>query len=197
METSIILATIAGILHIVAYSLYAFRSFRGLSEPNVVSWSLWGLLTILNVTSYRMMSGDWVKSIQPLAGSFMCILTATVVIYRGSARFKKLSTIEWVAAIIGLAAIVLWKVLHSPIIAQVLVLSAVGVGFITTFKSVWRNPSGEWKLPWFIWAVAFTFGLVAAVMRMKGWQDLIYYIECLPLHLAVGLLAMRKIVIAK
>ena len=62
-EKSRMLALIAGLLSVTAFALYNWRNLVGEARPNVSSWAVWAFITVLNFTSYKKLTGDWVKSL--------------------------------------------------------------------------------------------------------------------------------------
>ena len=78
--------------------------------------------------------------------------------------------------------------------ANLLVQLAVAIGFIGTWRAVWKNPSKENSLPWWIWTVSYGIAVVVVLLRWKGsWLELAYPINMGLLHASVPVLAtVRK-----
>lgn len=153
-------------------------------------------MTLLNFTSYKAMSKDWVKSVLPTISSVQCILTFFLALFQG--QWKELGWGDIGALIVGIIASVLWWKLKksdkdtASMVANLMLQLGITIGFIPTFQSVWVRPQSEIALCWFLWTVSFAFQTAVVILRWKGQKrDLVYPINCLWLHLVVGLLALR------
>jgi len=101
VDSTIVLGISAGLMHVFAFAIYNKQMLQGTSKPNSATWILWTFLTVLNVSSYAVMSGDWVKTILPLASSIACILTFLFSLYKG-----KLSRVDpWDGLALGIGII--------------------------------------------------------------------------------------------
>ncbi len=136
------------------------------------------------------MSGDWIKTLLPAISSLMCILTFLVVLCKGELR--KISIFDFVAVCAGVVAAFMWwhkSATHGNMWAQVCVF----IGFVPTYLGVWKNPKNEKPLPWFIWSLAYAVGTVVVLLRLNNqYFDIVYYANCVVLHLLVVPLALRK-----
>jgi hypothetical protein len=188
----LILAIVAGSMHVVAFAIYNWQILRGKSIPNSVTWTLWVFLTVLNAFSYLDMSGNLVKSILPAASSTACVATYLFVLSKR--KFEKFkSWDEYAALTVGIMAGIAWWYYQSATYANYILQIAVGISFYPTIKGVWRNPLIEKALPWYIWSGAYVFMILAICLKWNGqYRELIYPLNCLCLHAVVGLLTLRR-----
>ncbi len=93
MKIVLVLTLVTSLVQILGFVIYDLQAFKRMSKPNVTSWAIWAGITILNFTSYRSMSGDWMVSLLPTVSSIFCILTFFVAIAKGG-RFSKLDASE-------------------------------------------------------------------------------------------------------
>ena len=206
MENSVLaLGIIASCTHIVAFIIYNVKFILGNTKPNVVSWFLWATLATLNFFSYKLMSGNFILSLLSLAGSVMCTLTFVIYVIKGiilkKSRFK-LDKVEYWVLVAGLIAIFVWILTKyvwyleedkAAMWANFLILLAVSIGFIATYRGVLENPKNEPTLPWFIWPMAFSIQIVAVIIAWDGkYQNFAYPVSMLILHFGVGVVSMRK-----
>ncbi len=140
------LAALASFLSIAAFVLYNWKTFVGQTHPNVSSWGVWAFITILNFTSYKKLTNDWVKSVLPTGNAVMCILTALLALRTGSS-FRALNSIDQVCLLIGICAGACWWIFKSKDFAETLVQIilevAIVIGFIPTIIGVIHNPDAE------------------------------------------------------
>lgn len=200
------LAILAGLLNVVAFGIYNYhQTFTGDAHPSLTSWAVWGFITILNFTTYKEMSKDWIKSLLPTVSSIQCVLTFFLILFQGQ-QWKGLGWDDTVVLMIGIAAGVLWRIAKSPVIehpwwrshsttiANLMIQLGITIGFVPTFQSVWTSPENEIALCWFIWSASFAVNTIVVMLRWQGKKrDLVYNVNCLWLHFAVGLLAVRNV----
>ena len=184
MKKDEVLATLALLCNVLAFVIYNWQMLLGQSSPSAASWGIWAFVTVLNFTSYRKMSGDWVKSLLPTLSSVLCVLTFVIAISRG--RLGTLDVYDAIVLAIGVVASVVWWRTKSPPKAQVLLQICIAIGFIPTYLSVWNNPENERLLGWLIWSITFTIQIVVVRLRWRGQKmDLLYPVNCAILHSAV------------
>jgi hypothetical protein len=183
-------AVLAASLSILAFVLYNLRNSAGQTHPNVSSWAVWAFITILNFTSYKKMTGDWVKSVLPTVDSAMCIITALLAFHTGSIR--GLSGTDQACFWLGVTAGVGWWIFKSANFAQVLLEIALVVGFIPTFVGVWHQPSVEPYQSWFLWTGSFVAQFYTVKYTWRGAKiDFLYPVNMAVFHCAVFALALR------
>ena len=191
VTTDVVLAMVSGIIQVVAFVLYNKYILKGKTHPNIASWGIWAFITVLNFTSYGVMSDDWVKSLLPTVSSLMCIVTFLLSLAKG--KLSKLGLFDTAALVFGLAASLAWWQLQSATYANLILQVGICIGFIPTLRSVWKTPSNEQPLPWFLWTGAYALMIVVVYLRWRGqYQELVYPVECLIAHGLVGVLALRK-----
>lgn len=191
-DITVWLGVIAGLMHVAAFVLYNKQMLRGTSVPNTATWTLWAFLTVLNVSSYAVMSEDLVKSILPAASSLACVATFLFSWYKG--KLKRIDIWEGRALALGLVSGIIWWWFKSATYANLILQLSVAISFVPTYRGVWKNPAIERALPWYIWSAAYVLSIVVIAMRWREqYVDLVYPINCLILHVAVGLLTLKKI----
>lgn len=176
--------------NITAYTIYNAGTWMGTNHPNVLSWGLWSFIMILSSSSYYIMSGDRVKSILPILGCILCIITFLAALVHGTTYTFGIYDVA--VLLIGIAACGFWLFTKSVTLTHFIVLGAVIIGYIPTWRAVWANPGDEATASWFLWATAYFLQGVVVRMRWKGkWEDAVYPIAGTILHLGVALLSLR------
>ncbi len=191
MDFTLWLGIIAGLVHISAFVLYNKQVSDKTSTPNIATWTMWVVLTILNLFTYNVMSGDIVKSILPTISSIFCIWTFLFSLKKG--RLSQMRGEEIIALVIGGISCFIWWWYHSATYANMILQVSIAISFIPTYRGVWNNPKIEKALPWYIWSAGYALSIMVVIFRWRDqYQDLVYPIGCLILHFFVGLLAERK-----
>ena len=188
-EKARLLAAFAIILSCLAFVLYNWKNIRGETHPNVSSWFVWSFMTILNFTSYKKLTGDWIKSTLPTVESGLCIATALMALHTGS--FQNLSLADYECLMIGLIAALIWYLFKSAGSAQILLQIALVIGFIPTGIGMMENPSNEPWLPWCLWTVVFSAQCGVVKLTWRGrWIDFLYPVNAMFWHGLVFVLAL-------
>jgi hypothetical protein len=192
VKTDTLLAALMLLGTTVAFVIYNWQMLLGQYSPNAVSWGVWAFITILNFTSYKAMSKDWVKSLLPTLNSTLCVLTFVfLLIFHG--RLAALNAYDDIALALGIASCVVWWRTKSEIKAQILLQVCILIGFIPTYISVWKNPGNESLLCWVIWAATFVIQIVLVLLRWRGQKmDLLYPVNCGVLHSVLIALILRN-----
>lgn len=190
MQWQVALGAMGGLMHIIAFVVYNKQMLRGQSIPNSTTWTLWTFLSTLNCLTYLEASGDWVKSLLPIASSLACIITFFFALKKG--KLSKLDKMEKALLGLGLLSAVVWYYFHSATKANLILQVCILISFVATFRSVWKKPKSEKALPWFIWSSAYILSIIVVLSRWQNqWIDLAYPINCLILHAMVGVLTFR------
>lgn len=187
MDIAILFGASAGVLNIMGFIAYNKQVLRGTSHPNSTTWILWLFINILNASSYSVMSGDWTKSILPLANALACTMTFLFSLCKG--KLSKIDLWDGLALSIGMISILIWYYCKSATYANLALQASYVVSFLPTARCVWKNPATEKILPWCLWSLAFAFNIIAILLRWKGhYQDLAYPVINITIVLSVILL---------
>jgi len=183
------LGVAAGVIHIVAYADYIRRIINERISPNAASWSIWAFGAFLESVSYIFVSGDWVKDILPIVCALCAIALFIICIIRG--HFEKLSKLEWFLVISDCIVLIIWFITNSALIANILFVLTCLISFIPIFIHVYKDPRVEHALPWFMWSGAYLLMTLTVLTRWQKWEDLLYPLVFLILHLGVAILAIN------
>ena len=191
-----ILMAAANVALVVAFVIYNKSIFQNKSQPNVVSWLLWALLTAVNAITYIIMSVDWVKGALAIVAFFVCAATFFISLLNG--KFSKLNLLDVVALVIGLLSITVWLAFDSATYAHLVLQIGMIVPFIPTYSDLWNKKTAENPVPWFMWSAAYLIGALVVVLRWQGqYEDLVFPLRTFVLHFGVGLIALRNAIFYK
>ena len=193
MSASFVISVASGVVQLAAFVLYNKQIFNGKSKPNTVVWTLWAYLTLLDSSSYTVMSGDMVKSILPIVSMALTVGTFSRALVHG--KFAKITEKwDWVALVIGIIAGFIWWVFHSATYANLIVIFAIAISFIPLYRDLRKNRSIERPLPWLLWSLAYALNFITVWLRWRGhYVDFAYSFACFFLHLPVALIATGKV----
>ncbi len=125
----------------VGGSSYVRDTWRGITSPNRVTWSLWGLEGVLAF-------GVELQQHVGLA-SLMTLMLGLVPLVVVAASFKnphsvwRLGPFDIVCGVISLAGLAFWAFVHEPTVALVSFVGADQVAGLPTVRKSWLAPSTE------------------------------------------------------
>lgn len=190
-DVSTVLGWSSFAVHIIAFLIFNWKTVRGLSRPNAATWGIWAFVATLNCVSYFVMSDDWVKSLQPLAGSLACIGTFAFAMYAG--KLTRLRALDALILAIGIAAVVVWFHYRSATFANLVLQAAFAISFIPTFRDIWDDPGKESVVPWFLWGSAYVLLIITVLMRWNGnIAEAVYPFSSFFFHTSVGVLVIVR-----
>jgi hypothetical protein len=182
------LATIASLIQLLAFGIYNQQILTGAAHPNIASWGIWAFITVLNFTSYKEMSRDWVKALLPTVDSLACIATFAITLFTG--RVANLDRFDWTAFGIGLIAGLTWYKFRSATFANMIIQVGLVIGFVPTLRGALANHHAENGFCWAMWTFAYLMTGTVVILRWKRQpQDLVNPILCVIAHGAIAIVA--------
>ena len=175
---------LSGLIVTISVVPYAIRTFQCKIRPNLVSWSIWSILGLALLLTYR--SSGATSNVWPAVFGFInpCLITA-LAFWRGER--KKPNKLEIICVVIGLISIILWWFARdAKQLAQYALYIAIvadACAAIPTIVFVWKTPDGDRPFAWALFAIGY--GLVLFAIEE---QTLANYI--LPIYMSVGSLSV-------
>jgi hypothetical protein len=120
---------------------YVRDTLRGVTSPNRVTWSLWGLEGVLAFgieLQQRVGLASWMTL---MLGLIPCAVV--IASYRNSYAVWKIGTFDIVCGSISLAGLILWAFVNEPTIALVSFVCADQAAGLPTLRKSWIAPSSE------------------------------------------------------
>jgi hypothetical protein len=178
-----ILTIVAIITAMIAYVIYYMDIKKSRIIPNRLSWIIWSLSISLETLTYSSVVEDQLKSLYFLISSLCCIFITikiwTSSNWKGSSRNEKGSLVFYSVSFI------IWPLIQFPLIAHLLLLIAIPVTFIPTYKSSIRNFKNEDSIAWLLWSISDLIIIITICMRLKTVQELPYAIVEFICHFSV------------
>ncbi|MCK9352489.1 MAG: hypothetical protein WCT49_06630 [Candidatus Paceibacterota bacterium] len=192
MNISLAVSLLSGIFILLAFAIYNREIFRGSSKPNVVSWGLWSMVTVLNMASYLALTGDILKNSLSIVAASATFVTFLYIFQKNSGI--SLTMTDWITLSIGVISAFVWMVFQSAVFANLTLQLANIAAFVPTYRSVWNNPENEKPLPWFFFSTAYLFLNITVFIRWSGnAADLVFPVLGLFLHASLtALIVFRK-----
>ncbi len=175
-----VIGLISGLIVIVSVIPYAIRTYQCKIRPNLVSWSIWTILGLAILLTYK--SSGATTNVWPAVFGFSnpCLITI-LAFWRGERN--KPNKLEITCAAFGVISIILWWfVRDTKELAQyALYIAIVADSFaaIPTILFVWKTPDGDRPFAWALFAVGY--GLVLFAIEERSFANYI-----LPIYMTVG-----------
>lgn len=153
---------ISGLLVTASVIPYAIRTYQNKIHPNLVSWSVWALLGLALLLTYR--SSGATTNVWPAVFGFTNPLLVTILAFWRGEK-KKPNRLEVTCLVIGFASIVFWWfVQDTKQLAQYALYIAIvadAAAAIPTIVYVWQTPNGDRPFAWLLFGVGYGLALFA------------------------------------
>lgn len=165
---------VSGALIVASAIPYINTAIRGKNELHPVSWSLWALIGLALVVTYKSSGAE--ENFYAILASFgnTCAVLLIIFIrsYKKGQRFhlkdlkkiwRNLKKVEKACVILGLTALCMWVPIHTHKtwvqFALYLAIFADICAAIPTLKLLWQDPGRDKPVAWGL----FTLGNIAAL----------------------------------
>lgn len=177
-----ILAILVALTLLAGYAVY-YKSVKNGVRPNTTLWTLWTFGSLLELASYMVVTGDWAKNVLPLVCAVACIVLYIYFLAHG--KFQRLTFGNILIIIADIAALILWFVTESALVANLAMQVSTVISFIPMYKEVFDEDENETQLPWIIWSITYALDILLVITRWEKWGDLAYPLTNFVLHFAM------------
>lgn len=181
-----ILSGIAVIIALYSYIQYIRGILGWKTEPHIFSWWIWALTTGIAFFA-QVAGGGWWGSAQWGVTMFVCIFIAFLAIKYGS--FWKIDRLDWCSLIVAFVAIGSWLITANPFYGSLFAMFADAIGYIPTFRKVWKKPESE--LSWYYLLMNVKHGLSLLALSVYNWTTIIFSASVIIINF--GLIAVQII----
>jgi len=120
---------------------YVRDTLRGVTSPNRVTWSLWGLEGVLGFGVEIQQHVGLASLMTLMLGLGPCVVV--LASFRNPHSVWKIGVFDTVCGVISLAGLALWAVVHQPTLALISFVAADQVAALPTLRKSWLAPSTE------------------------------------------------------
>lgn len=142
---------VAVVCNIAAYIFYGLGIRRQLVRPNRSSWLIWSTATAIEALTYNAVNEGAAANIIFLISAFCCI-AITIAVWRQSA-WQRPSATESLCMAVSLAAMIVWFGFQDAYWAHMMIIAAIPVSFVPTWKSVLEDRRREQSPAWGLWTI--------------------------------------------
>lgn len=167
MNLLITIGTIIGILGVVPYLMAVHR---GTAKPRIVTWAVWSILSAILMIS-SLLEGQMASAILSMLGFIDCSLVVIMGWKRGSLSIGKADIGFMIGAVVGIAALVIFR---DPVLAIYIAIAVDIIAYIPTLIHGWRAPHEENLLSYICSTVAGSMLLAAAIISSHSLAGVVY-----------------------
>lgn len=134
------LSAIATAISLIAFLPYVLSTLRGAVRPHVMSWTIWGITTSIVFWAQRESGagvGAW-----PIGFSAIIAFLIAAMAYSKRSDIRIMRS-DWVFFLTALAAVPLWYLTDSALLAVLLVTAIDVLGFGPTLRKAHAQPRSE------------------------------------------------------
>jgi hypothetical protein len=161
-------ACAAVIVATLRYGTYFYTIYQGKTKPHAFSWLLWGMVTGVGTLAQFSLNGG--PSAWALAFvSITCLMIAILSFFIGERDYTKS---DWLAFIVCIIAIPLWKITDSPLLAITLIIFIDALTYWPTIRKSYQKPDTEPPISYGFAGLRYFLMLFA--VPDPNWQNLMY-----------------------
>jgi len=161
---------------VIGQAFYVVDTLRGRTQPNRVTWLLWGIAPLL---AFAVEVDDHVGIVALM--TFMYGFGPLVVVaasFAGRGAVWKLGRLDYLCGVLSIAGTIGWLVTRQGLIALAASVVADALAGLPTMIKSWRHPETES-------ASAYVTGFISAVITLLTVKHLSVTVVTFPLYIAV------------
>lgn len=154
---------LSGLLVTASVVPYGWQVYRGKIKPNLTSWSLWALIGLALLLSYRSSGAN--DNVWPAVFGFTNPLIITILVLWRRGQWVKPSGLEKLCIAISLASLATWYLVRDQ---QGLAQYALYLGMVAdvgaavpTIAFVWKRPWDDRPFAWICYSIGYGLGMLA------------------------------------
>ena len=135
------LVIIGVLIQISGAAVYAYKTVRGVTQPNRVSWFMWGLSPLIGVAASFSQGVRWA-----LLPTFFAGFDPLVIFFLSFINKKgywKLTIFDYGCGLLSMLALILWWITREANIAIFFAILSDLLAAVPTVVKAWRHPESE------------------------------------------------------
>ncbi len=153
----------AGVLVMISVIPYSIRTYQGKIQPNLTSWSLWTLIALVLLLTYKSSGAE--ANVWPAVFGFTNPLLITTLVLRRRGEWTKPNRVEVACLVFSLLSLGLWLGVRErkELVQYALYLAIIAdaCAAIPTIVFVWTQPNGDRPFAWALFAVGYGLAIFA------------------------------------
>ena len=154
---------LSGLLVVISIIPYSIRTYQGKIQPNLTSWSLWSLIGLALLLTYKSSGAE--ANLWPAVFGFTNPTLITLLILKRRGEWTRPNNVEKSCIAFGILSLVLWLgVYDKKELAQYalyLAIVADACAAIPAIVFVWTRPDGDRPFAWLLFALGWGLAIFA------------------------------------
>ena len=154
---------ISGGLVILSVIPYAIRTHQGLIKPNITSWSLWAVIGLSILLTYKSSGAE--ANVWPAVFGFTNPLLIALLACKHRSEWTKPNDVDKTCLIISLVSLGTWAITRQEQdlvqFALYMAIVADAVAAIPTINLVWQKPESDRPFAWSLYAIGYGLSMLA------------------------------------
>jgi len=148
-------------------SWYSISTFKGLIQPTIITWLMFGLATSLSFWTYWA-SGKhtWKSNIANFLDVISVFIAILVIIFLGHNIRFNVNPFEIVCIILCLIILVFWRITKSHEKSNILLQVIMMLAYIPTYYQLWN--ASESTEPLITWLMNWIMSLSSLILAIKN-----------------------------
>ncbi len=142
----------ASLFNIVGSAVYAYKTFKGETKPNRVTWLLWIIIPMIAFFA-ELQEGVGLQSLMTFMIGFGPLLVF-IASFLNKQSYWQMSKLDWACGILSIVALVAWQVSGHGDVAIAFSLLADGLAGLPTLIKSWKDPQSEHYAPYLAGAIS-------------------------------------------
>lgn len=184
---------LSGGLVLLSIIPYAIRTYDGKIRPVPTSWSLWSLIGLALLLTYRSAGAN--ANVWPAVFGFTNPTIITIVSIWRHEKWKKPNLAERLCFLFGIVSLVMWLFLRqSRELSQYALWVAITADLcaaIPTIKFVWTEPDRDRPFAWVLFGIGYFLAVFATPENTFANWGLPLYMTAVSLSVALPLALHR------
>ncbi len=182
------------IVHQVGGFVYLRDTWYGKTQPNRVSFLLWGVAPLIGAVAALSDGVTW--AVLPVFAAGVGPFLVFFVSFVNKKAYWKITRFDWVCAALSVLALILWQVTQNPVLAIVFALLADGAASLPVIRKSWTHPHSETAITYL--AVAFNQLTAFLVMKEFSFVEMAFpvyiFVICMGLFILITIGQKRSVV---
>ena len=166
---------------------YLYETIRGKTQPNRITWLLWGLLPMITFVAQRVQGVEGLSWVSFAAGFTPLLVVAASFLNKKA--YWKTQPLDYALMGAALLGIILWAITKEPNLAILFALLADILASIPTIIKSLKHPETE---SWVAYAISSVgFGVAILAVSIFNFQNSAFVIYLFSVQIILTVLTVR------
>jgi len=153
----LLLAVIATLIGLAAFAPYFLDILKRRTQPHAYTWLIWSITQGTAVAALLKGNGGF-GAMNLTVGTSLVFIIFILSFWYGTKNITKSDTAVFILALLG---IIVWWLLHQPLVTVIMVSLIDLLGYIPTWRKTFDEPWSETLWSWVAFALSNIFALLA------------------------------------